>query len=227
MYMDWRVNLTHLFLAAFLLFGVYTVFEYKDDSVTVTGEARSEQKTQVATFNAGVMVVSDNKESAISEVNTKMEAIITSVKNFGIDEKDIKTQNMSIYQQEQPRSGEWRVSNDISIKLRDVDKATDLTSLLTQSGATSVYGPSFTVDDTGEAETGLVEQAIKNAREKAETMAAASGRKVGKVVKIAEGYSAPGLYPVAERSAMGGGGAPLEPGSQTVTKTVTVVFELN
>lgn len=224
--MDLRVTLTHIFLAAFLLFGVYTVFEYKDDSVTVTGEAKSEQKTQVATFNAGVMVISDNKESAVNEVNTKMEAIIASVKNFGVEAKDIKTQNLSIYQQEQPRTGEWRVSNDISIKLRDVDKATDLTSLLTASGATSVYGPSFTVDDTGQAESGLVEQAIKNAREKAEIMAAASGRKVGKVVKISEGYSAPGLYPMAERSMAGGGGAPLEPGSQTVTKSVTVVFEL-
>lgn len=223
--MDLRLTILHIILAAFLVLGSYTVFEFRPTStVTVSGEAKSEQKSQVATFNAGVMVVSDNKETAVSDVNTKMEAIVTSVKDFGIEEKDIKTQNLSIYQQEQPRAGEWRVSTDISIKLREVDKANDLANLLTQSGATSVYGPSFAVDDTVEAEEGLIGQAIKNAKEKAEVIANASGRKLGKVKSVTEGYSSPGLYPVMERAS--GGGASLEPGSQTVSKTVTVVFEL-
>ena len=225
--MDFRLTILHIILAAFLVLGSYTVLEFRPTStVTVSGEAKSEQKSQVATFNAGVMVVSDNKENAVSEVNTKMEAIVASVKEFGIDEKDVKTQNLSIYQQEQPRVGEWRVSTDISIKLREVDKANDLADLLTQSGATSVYGPSFTVDDTEEAEAGLVDQAIKNAREKAEAIAAASGGKLGKVMSVTEGTAGSGFYPIAERSMSGGGGAALEPGSQTVSKTVTVVFEL-
>ena len=225
--MDLRLSLTHILLAVFLSLGLLTAYQFvPTGKVTVVGEAKSEQKTQVATFNAGVMVVSNDKDGAASEVNSKMEAIIKSVKEFGIAENDIKTQSLSVYKQvQQPTNGEWRVSNDISIKLRNIDKASELADLLTKSGATSVYGPRFTVDDTKQAESGLVDQAIKNAAEKAEAIAKASGRKLGKVIEVTEGYSSGGpIY--ALRDAAGGGGAPIEPGSETVSKTVTVTFEL-
>lgn len=240
--MDLRVTLTHLFLAAFLALGIFTVYDYsgnrfgykRDSKVTVTGEAKSQQKTQVATFNAGVSVTNDNKDTAVGEVNKKIQVVIDAVKGFGIKEEDIKTQNLSIYQMDETyyeegspksRPGQWRVSNDVSIKLRDIERASSLVDLLTKSGATSVYGPSFALDDTQEAEADLVDQAIKNAREKAEAMAKASGRKLGKVVTVSEGASSPpGIFALSERG--GGGGAPIEPGSQTVSKTVTVTFEL-
>lgn len=204
-------------------------------TVTVTGEAKSQQTTQIATFTAGVTAINDDKQKAVDEVNQKVEALITSVKEFGIPVEDIKTQNLSVYQQEEPvtvggrqRStpGQWRVSNDVMITVRDVAKTAALADLLTASGATNVYGPNFAVDDTQKAEVELVDQAIKNAREKAVAIAAASGQEVGKVITVSEsGVSSPiPLY--AARDMGGGGGTPIEPGSQTVYKSLTVTFEL-
>src|SRR3989344_7683013 len=134
--MDLRLSLTHILLAVFLSLGLFTAHQFLPDAkVTVIGEAKSEQKTQVATFNAGVMVVLNDKDGAVAEVNSKMELIIKSVKEFGVDANDIKTQSLSIYKQEQPTNGEWRISNDISIKLRDIGKASELADLLTKSRA--------------------------------------------------------------------------------------------
>lgn len=207
------------------------------ETITVIGEAKSVQKNQIASFNAGVDSVQSDKDKAIKEVNTKVAELIKAVKSFGIDEKDIKTQNLSIYQQEESyyedgaertRKGQWRVNNTVEIKLREVDKASELTTLLTSSGATQVYGPNFSFEDTSEAEKDLFEGAMKDAKEKAEMLAKVSGRKIGSVVNIVEGgnYSNSPLYAVKSLDGMGGGGAPIEVGSGTVSQSLTVVFEL-
>lgn len=203
--------------------------------ITVSGEAKKIQKNQIASFTAGVEAVNDKKEVAVKEVNDKVAALITAVKNFGITATDIKTQNASTYQSEETywdngvqksRKGQWRIANSIEIVLRDVDKASQLTDLLNASGATNVYGPNFQMDDTNKVDAELFTKAMDNAREKAEAMAKASGRKLGKVMSVSEGGSVAN-YPVyAMKEGMGGGGAPIEPGSATVTKTVSVVFEL-
>lgn len=207
-----------------------------DNTVTVIGEAKTEQQTQIASFTAGVTAVNDDKQKAVDEVNQKVATLIQSVKDFGIPEADIKTQNLSIYQQEEPvtvdgrqRSapGQWRVSNDVLIKLREVDKTSDLTDLLSESGATNVYGPNFAVDDTAQAELDLVDQAIKNAREKAAAIAQASGKTVGEVLTVTEAGAQNPMPVYMARDMGGGGGAPVEPGTSTVYKSLTVTFELN
>jgi hypothetical protein len=185
----------------------------------------------------GVEAVNDSKDVAVGDVNTKIDALIQAVKDFGIKEADIKTQNVSIYQDEQSyydngvqksRKGQWRVNNSVEIKLREIDKAAELTNLITKSGANNVWGPNFSMDDTNQVEKGLYDMAIKDAREKAESIAKASGRKLGKVVSVNDGGTTNSIYPIyAARDTAGmGGGAVTEPGSTTVYKNLTVTFEL-
>lgn len=203
------------------------------DTVTVVGEAKTKQKNQKATFSAGVNAVSDNKDTAIADVNKKTSAIVEAVKAFGVKAEDIKTQNLNVFQGEETyyeegrqksRLGQWRVGNTVEITLTDVDRATALADILAKSGATNIYGPNFTLDDTGEAEMGLIEEAMKNARDKALRVAQSSGRKLGKMVAFTEGYQPQPVYYRMEGG--GGGGGGLEPGTGTVTKTVTVTYEL-
>ncbi len=202
------------------------------DFVTVVGEAKTKQKNQKASFSAGVNAISDNKEIAISEVNKKISAIIESVKTFGVKPEDIKTQNLNVYQNEETyyedgrqkaRPGQWRVSNTVEITLLNVDSAQDLSTLLTRSGATNVYGPNFILDETGDTENSLVDDALKNAREKATKMAKSANKKLGPIMNMTEGYSSTPMY---KMEGGGGGGGGVEPGSGTVTKTITVTFEL-
>ncbi len=205
-------------------------------SITVSGEAQTQTDSQIASFTAGVSEINDNRDTAVKNVNDKVTALIQAVKDFGIPESDIKTQNLSIYQMEEPitidgrqrtQAGQWRVSNDVLVTLRDVNRASELADLLSGSGATNVYGPNFALDDTQDAQVGLLEQAIQNAREKAQAIAAGSNKKLGDILNVQEGVVS-GAQPFynARMEMGGGGGAPIEPGSQTVSKTVTVTFEL-
>lgn len=200
------------------------------EEITVTGEAKTQVKNQIASFSAGVSSQNMDKNKAISEVNNKINDLIKSVKDFGIKEADIKTQSLSFYQEPKgsQNPGMWQVNNTIEITLREVDKANALTDLISNSGANNVYGPNFSMDDTNQSEKSLYDEAIKDAKEKAEAIATASGRKLGKVLSVNDGSTTNNIYPMyalKTDSAMGGG-AVTESGSTTVYKNLTVVFEL-
>lgn len=77
-------------------------------TVTVVGEARNQVKSEVVSFSAGVNVVDDSKEKVIADVNGKVTAIISSIKDFGIKPEDIKTQNLNIYQNQETYYEEGR-----------------------------------------------------------------------------------------------------------------------
>ncbi len=204
-------------------------------TISMTGTAEKQESNQVAQFYAGMSAVNDDKQVAIDEVNQQMEAAIERVKEFGIPPEDIKTQNLSVYQDQESvyvdgrqrtQPGQWRANNSIQIKLRNVDQTSDLMTVLTESGLTDISGPNFALDDSKESEAELINLAVNNAREKAEQVATAQGKTVGQVLSIAEGGMASSPYYAARMFEGYGGGAPVEPGSSTVRASVNVVFEL-
>lgn len=204
------------------------------NTVTVTGEAEKKERSQIATFVAGVTVVNDDKDTAITEVNNKLSEIINSLKDFGIKDEDLKTQNISINQNEvtyyedgvqKQKPGQWRISNNIEIKLQDASRASSLASLLTKSGATTVYGPNFSLEDVTSLEDELFQMAMENAHNKAQTLATLASRSLGEIVSVTEGAGGtPAFQNIGFEG--GGGGGGLQPGSGTASKTVTVVYEL-
>ncbi len=202
-------------------------------TVTVTGLAISKQKNQIATFTAGVSATKDNKQDATNEVTTKINAIVEAAKAFGIKTEDIKTQYISVYQNQEQyyednrpkmRPGQWNVSNSVSFVLRDVTRANSLTDVLSKAGATNINGPQFSMDETTDIENSLLGEAIANARKKAELVARGANRKLGNIINVVEGYSMTQSRPVYLEG--GGGGGGMEAGTAAVEKTVTVMFEL-
>ncbi|OGD83897.1 hypothetical protein A2572_03000 [Candidatus Collierbacteria bacterium RIFOXYD1_FULL_40_9] len=233
---------------AFLLVTAY-FFPWKDiqwgqmtmepvRTLTVTGSAESKEKNQIAKFSAGMSAVNGDREAAVKEVNTKIEAITKVVKEFGIKDEDIITQSMSIYQmqdmvyedgRQRQKPGQWSVSNNIEVTLRDIDRANTLADLLSKSGATNVWGPNFQLDRSNKSADALTEAAVADAKTKAEAMAKSAGATLGRVMSVTESMTSGGIvYPMAMRDGIGGGGggASLEPGTSNVSKSVTVIWEL-
>lgn len=201
-------------------------------TVTVYGQAQQQQRNQFASFSVGVQRQSDDKQEAVSAVNAQMSAVIEQIKQFGIAQDDIETQSVSIvdtqnrYGQEMDRP-RWEASNSINITLRNGDRASDLTNLLAQTDAAYVHGPNFRLDPDANPEDELIGAAIEDAREKANRIAQKSGAKLGKVLQVDEtGESSNRVLPMMGGAEGLGGGAPIEPGTTRVSKTVLVVFEL-
>jgi len=209
---------------------------FKDETVIVTGESNIRQKNEVASFNVGVNVIKDKKEEAIDEVTKKINELIISIKEFGIFDEDIKTQTINVYQQQkevvllsssnQNKVDHWVVNNTIEITLRDVSKVEELVNLLNKSGANNVYGPNFRIEENSNTEKELLQSAIFDAKEKAEIIAKAAGRKLGKVVNVNDGCNN-NSYPLYSFKSDGfSDGLTVEPGTSTISKILTVTFEL-
>lgn len=203
-------------------------------TVTVIGEARGIQKNQIANFTAGINAEGNDKQIVIDEVNQKMTALIEVVKNFGIDEADIQTQNISVHEQKNPievlnkqQNYQWRVNNSIVITLRNIDRTSELTHALSNTGANNIYGPNFQLDKNQDNNENLLTKALENAKEKANKVAQFDNKKIGEIISVSETLNNPISQLRTGGIGFGGGeGAPVEVGTSTTYKQILVVFEL-
>lgn len=235
-----KINIIYVVLAVLLLigviYGIFSISKPEDKSITVTGSAEKQYSNQIATYYLSLEYHNKDKAKAVDELNTKSDEVISKIKDFGISEKDIKTQNLNVYQREEPyiengvtkyREDDWYASYSIEVILRDLDKSRDLTSLLTSVESSNLWGPNLSVDQDVSDYDELLTLAVEDARQKAERLASSVGRRIGKVLEIQEGTSTSATIGLMEARTSGmGGGTPIEAGSADVSRTVTVTFEL-
>lgn len=200
-------------------------------TVTGTGEVAGTPDTLVLTL--GVSVSRSSVSTATSDAASLASAVIESLTSNGVDRADIATSNYAInpeydYGNDTPRIVGYRVSNTLRVKIRDIGRAGEIIDDAVVAGgdATVVNGVSFDID----AHSSLVEAARtaawNDAKAKAQQLADLAGLPLGPATSISESFNGgPVPYPiykgVAEDTA-----TPIEPGTQTVTVTITVVFSL-
>lgn len=206
--------------------------------LAVVGEGKVDIVPDLATTDLGI-VVNNSKtvEDAQNQINKVNNAIITSLSSLGIKKEDIKTSNYSIYPNYDYQSNPagtisgYNGNVTVSVKVRDTAKLPDVLSLATKAGANQVIGTNFSVDKPEKYREEARAKAIQNAREQAEKLASNLGIRLGKIVNIVESTNTPGpIMPFAAKQELsvgsGGGIAPdLQPGSQTISSTVTLYFE--
>jgi uncharacterized protein len=121
------------------------------------------------------------------------------------------------------------VSESVSAKLRDLGRAADAISKAVGAGgdAVRVNGISLDLADTGALVSKARDTAFADAKTKAGQYARAAGRSLGDVVSIAESVATPVPIPVPSAAMAKQADVPIQPGSQEVSVTVTVVFAMS
>lgn len=208
------------------------------DRVTIIGEGRATAVPDVAVINVGVLADRATVAQAQKESTGKINNIVSSLKDFKIDEKDIKTAGYQVSPKYNWSDGNQRiigyiVSQSVEVKLRDFDKIGSVLAKATELGANQVSGPSFTIDDPEKYRVEAREKAIVQAREKAETLAKQVGINLGSIVGFSESDGS--NYPVYGSDAAYGIGGSMEKslpapdiqaGSQEVNVIVTISYEI-
>ena len=208
-------------------------------TINVNGTGSVSGEPDIATLNLGVSVERDSVADAREEAASAMTSLIESLKANGIVEKDIITQNFSIYPQYDYSEGErklrgYRVNNTVQTKVRELDTLSDVIDDAAEAGGDSIVLNSiqFMIEDTTPLQEQARALAVKNAEAKALTIAEASGVTLGKPVTITENsyYESPPIpYAVAESAFADDAGrtsTPIVSGELTVTISVTVVYEI-
>jgi len=201
-------------------------------TITVTGTASVSRVSDVARVSVGVGVTKSTVKLARDAAGKSMAAIITTIKALGIDAKDIRTTGIDLSPQYSngatPKITGYRMSEQLQITVRDLDKAGDVVDTATAKGATDVHGLSFEVGDPTSALDDARAAAIAQARTSAQRMASAASVSLGAVVSISESSaSSPGPYFYGEAARDAAALTPVERGSQDVQATVTVVFAIS
>jgi hypothetical protein len=200
-------------------------------SITVTGTGSVTRVPDVARVSVGVSVTKTTVKAARDAAGTSMQAVIEAIKALGIDEKDIKTVGIDLSPQysnnSTPKITGYRMSEQLQVTVRDLDKAGDVVDTATAKGATEVNGLWFEVGEPASAMDEARAAAIAQARTSAQKMAAAAGVSLGAVVSVSESMaSVPGPY-YAGGAALDAARTPVQPGTQDVQATVTVVFAIS
>jgi uncharacterized protein YggE len=198
--------------------------------ITVTGTGTANAVPDVADWSFGVQSDAETASGAMSAAAEATRRIIDALRDAGIEQRDLRTENVSLY----PRTTDdgravigYTASSSVHATVRDLDRAGAIVDAAVRAGANEIYGPTLRIDDTRAQYQAAAEAALDDARARAEALAARAGLTLGVPVAIVDsGGGSP--MPAYDRALAGAESAvPIEPGVNEVTAALTVTFAIS
>ncbi len=212
-----------------------------DNTISMSAEGKVSAVPDLASVMVGVLTSGSSAKAASDANNKSISQVTDAVKKLGVDAKDLVTSNLSVYPTYDYSNGKnnitgYQANQTLTIKVHGVDKSTDLLNKVLDaaivSGSNQIQGVSLTFEDADNLRQQARSQALQKAKQKAQELATEAGLRLGKIVSISEssgGYPMPLPYAMEGKGMGGGGAAPasdVQTGSQDITATMTVVFEV-
>lgn len=206
-------------------------------TLSVSGSGQAYLAPDIASIYLGVHTESQTAADAVAENTAQTQKVIKAITDFGIDAKDVRTSNFSIWPMDQfdPVSGRptgeksYAVDNTVLVTVRDLAKLGDLLDTVVQAGANTVNSVQFDVANKDDGLKQARVDAVKDAETQAKDLAEATGLSLGEIQSIT---FVDNQYPIFDGKGGGGGIAseaaavPIQPGQLTFTVTVNVTYEL-
>lgn len=200
--------------------------------VAVVGAGEVQGTPDTLTANVSIEFTAPDVTTAMNQTSQRQQGVINALVNAGIDRKDISTTQVSLQPQfagsDNTTIVGYRATNAIDVKIRKLDTASQtLASIVTAGGdAVRINSVNYSIEDDSQLVKDARARAFNDAKDRAQQYADLSGLRLGKVISISE--SASGSSPVPSSGAPRGyaDAVPLEPGQQSVSFSVNVVWEL-
>ena len=171
--------------------------------VTVVGSGHVQGVPDTLTADVGIEFTAPDVTAAMNQTNDRQQAVINALAGAGVDRKDISTTEVS------------------------AGTASRLLAVIVGTGgdAARINSVSYSIADDSQLVKDARARAFQDAKDRAQQYAQLSGLGLGKIISISE---ASGAVPTPMPPLRGGmpSSVPLEPGQQTVSFSVTAVWEL-
>jgi len=209
--------------------------------VTLNVTQSVEAAPDVATVGTGVQTRAPTAQAAMQANAAQTEKLIAALAKAGIAKKDIQTSGITLNaqydysnnngQSPTPRFIGYEASNQLSVRLRDIKRVGASLDAMVAAGATSISGPTFSIDDPAPLLAQARGAALKSAKAQADFYAQAAGYRSARLVSIAESNSG-GQPPMpmlqsARFKADAAPVTPVEPGQVSASVTLTVQYALD
>lgn len=203
-------------------------------SISASGEVS--RSPDIATITAGVQTEAPTASQAMSQNAERMEGVYKALRDASVAERDMQTSNLSLqpsydYSNRDgapPKVTGYTASNQLSVKVRDLDNLGRTMDAIVAQGGNTISGLQFGLDDPSEARDEARRQAIQKAVERANLYAEATGYRVARIVTISESsnnYSPP-MPMMAVRSEAADATTQVSGGEVGYSVDVNVTFEL-
>lgn len=203
--------------------------------ITVEAQGKVAVKPDLGVTTMGMTADGKTVAEAQKKNTEVMNKLLARLKDLGVAEKDIQTANYNVYPQYDYTDGKsvlsgYQVSQNVTVKIRDLAKADQILGLAGEVGANSVSGLQFTFDDSEAYKSQARDLALKKIADKTKVLSQQLGVRFTGVVSYNEYSGDNNIYYPMKYAADGIGGgmaAPeIQPGTNDVLMNVSVTFEI-
>jgi uncharacterized protein YggE len=237
-----------LFISGLLIYSpatnqhnAYAQLSSPDNNKTmfVTGSATTQVKPDKVTVSLGVETTNPKAKAALAANSELMNKIISALKIAGVKDNETSTSSFTVtpnrdysIDKNQGKLIGFTVSNSIQIDSKNVNNTSEWIDIAVSSGANDVNSVYFSLSDKklDDIRKGLVNDAIDNAKEKADIAASALGLKIIGIRTVSIGQATPffpGPTPYGVTSLKNEASTPSTPiltGEQQISQNVNIVF---
>lgn len=212
--------------------------EYKEPVIVVSGEGDAAAAPDLAIVSLGVAETRKTAREALDVANRAMSAVIDAAKQ-GIAPRDLQTSGLAIqaqysYQQNEdgtpkpPVLTGYMVSNSLTLRIRDLSKLGAIIDRAVTLGVNQGGDIRFANENPAKTMTEARKEAVKNAIDKARTLAEAAGVKLGRILEITESGNADVPRPLmsARMAKEAADAVPVKAGENSYSVNVSVTFAI-
>ncbi len=174
------------------------------EGVTVTGEAVRRISPEHAEFLIEIVTSAPTAAQALRDNQLKSTQVAQALQPLGVHAADLQTISQNVVNLYTPvmqalptygmpqigqpdlQFGSCHSRNVLRVNVRDAARAGEILDAAIRAGATMAGAFSFKASDEASARRATLEAAGKDARIKAETLAAAAGKQIGDAISISE-----------------------------------------
>lgn len=216
-----------------------TVQSAENSGICVSGEEKIQATPDIAEITYSVYTQEKDAKSCQTENGNDVDAVLSLLKGKGIDEKDIKTNNVGLNPIYDWNNGRkitgYEMTTEIVVSSVPIDEAGTIISDSVNAGINSIDSVQYQCSNFDELYAEALKNAITSARKKADLMAEAGGKKVVAMTQVQElsngdqavAYTSNNMKQMAVMEADSADtGISLMPGQVEVDAEVSVTFSI-
>jgi uncharacterized protein len=203
------------------------------NTVYVGADGKFESAPDTAVIQFNVSAQEDTSQAAFQHASQSVEQVRQVMRANGIEPKAATIGFLSVqpmYDWKNPKHKVigYRVTTDVTLKLKDFSKIGAITQQLADANVSESQSLNYTLDNIDEAKNKAVEDAYRRARNSAEALARASGRTVGDLSYASvDTFENPRPMPHLARAMTAMSPAAPAPTEEFTPQTVTVTAHVN
>ncbi len=203
-------------------------------TMTVQGVGIATLPPDIARFSVGISEEGWQVRQIQQSVARRTDAVLSALQSHGVVERDLQTTDYAISPEHDYREGRhvfrgYSVTTSLRVTVREIGQVGALLEAVTDAGATDIDRITFELDDPEQANRLARAEAVRNARAKAEELAAAVGATLGPVITVSDTTYAPDeplpMMHTATR-ALSSAPPPIMAGEIDVAITLTITYAL-